>query len=171
MNASELLINVVIGSEPTVIIGSDQNGEWSVVLFYIGDTSSLAPPAKRQHLNHSVPYTELGKPVSLPYSLELLLKGQGKPTARKAVGGAGKGGWKKRMLRCNGVDTGFERTRRRKSCPLPSGLSSRDDRLKLVSKGEGKPNGPPSSTNQETDYAVRLLYTSRGPFSYPAIGG
>lgn len=51
-NESELLINVDMGTEPTVVIGSNQNGMWSVVLFYIQDTSSLAPPANRQCLNH-----------------------------------------------------------------------------------------------------------------------
>ena len=34
----------------------------------------------------------------------------GQQAAKSAYGGAGVGYWKKRMLRCNGVDTGFNVT-------------------------------------------------------------
>lgn len=56
----------------------------------------MVPPADRQALTHCVLKAELGKPVFL------LLKGQ----SIKTYGNAGRGGWKKRMPVCNGLDTG-----------------------------------------------------------------
>src|SRR5580698_2605111 len=46
---------------------------------------------------------ERGNPVSLSLGRQ--------QAARSAYGGAGIGCWKKRMLRCNGVDTGLNVTR------------------------------------------------------------
>jgi hypothetical protein len=52
----------------------------------------MIPPADRQALTHCVLKVELGKPVFL--------------LIRKTYGNAGRGGWRKRMPTCNGLDTG-----------------------------------------------------------------
>ena len=58
----------------------------------------MIPPADRQALTHCVLKAELGKPVFLPLLGQL--------TERKTYGNAGRGGWRKRMPTCNGLDTG-----------------------------------------------------------------
>ncbi|HVK55471.1 MAG TPA: hypothetical protein VM532_10640, partial [Burkholderiales bacterium] len=63
------------------------------------------PPGRKQAPNLATLLdAERGNPVSL-------LPG-GQQAARPAHGGAGLGGRKKRRLRCNGVDTGFNVIRR-----------------------------------------------------------
>ena len=144
MNASELLVNVVI--EDRAYGDYRLWPKWHVV-----GCSSL-------HWEHVVTSTTGGQAAPNPFTCHArnsvspylcpALLSLGRPTARKAVGGAGKGGWKKRMPRCNGVDTGMKHARRRKPCPLPSGLSSRDDRLKPVrrtAERERRATGPPFS--------------------------
>jgi hypothetical protein len=62
------------------------------------------PPGRKQAPNLAILLgAERGNPVSL------LLRGQ--QAARSAYGGAGLGCWKKRMLCCNGMDTGLNVTR------------------------------------------------------------
>ena len=58
----------------------------------------------------------------------------GREAARRPDAAAGRGGWRKRRPRCNGVDTGMEHARRRKSCPLPSGRPSRERHPNLVER-------------------------------------
>ena len=99
VNISELLINVVrfkraIGDN----FGSGQNGAekgGSALRLRAARTEIL--PAERQDLTLPVIRAEHGKPVSAPIA--------GKPTARKAVGGAGMRSRSKRMPACSGSDT------------------------------------------------------------------
>jgi hypothetical protein len=56
----------------------------------------MIPPADRQALTHCVLKVELGKPVFLLFIKDSLM------TYRNA----GRGGWRKRMPTCNGLDTG-----------------------------------------------------------------
>lgn len=126
VNASELLINVVIedraygdyGLWPKWHVVGYASLHWAYVVTSTTG-GEAAPDPFLCHARNSVS----------PYPCPALL-GLGRPTARKAVGDAGKGGWRKRMPRCNGADTGMQHARQRKLCPLPSGLSSRDDWLK-----------------------------------------
>lgn len=46
-------------------------------------------------------------PLQLRNRVSPYLRPMGRPTARKAVGGVGKGGRRKRMPGCNGRDTGW----------------------------------------------------------------
>ncbi|TSA12659.1 MAG: hypothetical protein D4R73_02085 [Deltaproteobacteria bacterium] len=55
-------------------------------------------PVKRLSLTHHVTYAKHGKPVSLP--------NLGRKAVRPDEGGAGRGGWKKRMPGCNDPDRG-----------------------------------------------------------------
>ena len=67
VNESELLINVVIQKQPKMLRGCDQNGKWSGSKVTTSFEVDVAPPAKRQHLTHSVTHAERGKPVTLPF--------------------------------------------------------------------------------------------------------
>jgi hypothetical protein len=65
------------------------------------------PSVNSRHLTQRHLLSGTWKPCISPTTV-------GKPTARKADGGAGLGCRKKRMPRCNGEDTGFNVTRLRK---------------------------------------------------------
>lgn len=106
---------------------------------------------------------ELGKPIIAPGGFVLT----GRSAARQSVAVAGRGGWRKRRSCCNGGDTGMQHVRRRQPCPLPSGLSSRDDRLNPLENPErlwldlgfptnrrtvkSRPSGRDPSSQQEED--------------------
>ncbi|MBB5429649.1 hypothetical protein HDG40_007847, partial [Paraburkholderia sp. JPY158] len=49
-NLSESLINVVTIDMPKLLLSMTQNGTWPVIAFLPGDTSPVAPPAKRRAL-------------------------------------------------------------------------------------------------------------------------
>ena len=111
-NTCELLINVVKLNRLKVLISLGQNGKgygWGAL---VSSHVILIPPANRQALTHCVLKAELGKPVFLPVLGQL--------TERKTYGNAGRGGWKKRMPTCNGLDTGF---------PLLAEPDSKESRL------------------------------------------
>jgi hypothetical protein len=66
--------------------------------FVVGIHGQKKLPVNRLDLTHHVTYAKHGKPVSLP--------NMGRKAARPNDGGAGRGGWKKRMPGCNGLDRG-----------------------------------------------------------------
>jgi hypothetical protein len=65
-NTCELLINVVIGSQPKMLTGWDQNGKGSVQGFVDPLPQTVRFPANRQSLTYRVHQEERGKPVVLP---------------------------------------------------------------------------------------------------------
>ncbi len=52
-NLSESLINVVTIDMPKLLLGMTQKGTWPVIALLPGDTSPVAPPAKRRVLTQS----------------------------------------------------------------------------------------------------------------------
>ena len=118
VNVCEWLINVVKSDRRKVTDTPGPNGASQVVSFHGGDTL----PSCDRRIDHTHPrrvvQTELGKPDTVPIDFVSL----GRNAARGSDAVAGRGGWKKRMPCCNGADTGLQQVRRRKSCPLPTGL-------------------------------------------------
>jgi len=79
----------------------------------------MIPPADRQMLTHCVLKVELGKP-----GFPLLRKDsrpQGWPMGMRV-----EDRWRKRMLFCNGADTGSKFARPRKCADFRHGVESRD---------------------------------------------
>ena len=102
-------------------------GMWSVPPLPIGLALPSRPPAERPHLTPSCCSCRNSvSPSSRPLG--------GRGAARRTVAVAGRGWRRKRRPRCNGVDTGMEHARRRKSCPLPSGRPSRERHPNLVER-------------------------------------
>jgi hypothetical protein len=66
VNESELLINVVKATEPKMLSGSNQHGQWSSSEVTTSADADVVPLAKRQHLTRSVIHAERGQPVTLP---------------------------------------------------------------------------------------------------------
>lgn len=95
VNESELLVNVVNENKPKMLIGLNQNGQWSGSEITMFSDVDAAPPAERQHLTHSVTQAERGKPVASPL---------GKRVVRQADETAGKGRWRKPTPPRNEVD-------------------------------------------------------------------
>jgi len=91
-------INVVRHDKPKVLTGLNQKVRSQVQELRIFLSRSNRLPAKRGDLTYSGNEGKHGKPVQLPVT--------GKLTVRKAQGCAGKGGWKKQRLLCNGADRG-----------------------------------------------------------------
>ena len=83
---------------------------------------------------------------------------RGRRAARRSVAVAGKGRRRKRMPRCNGADTGMKHARQGNLCPLPSGRSSRDDRLN------------PERKHPERLAPDRMLFTTKGVHYSPPVG-
>lgn len=107
--------------------------DWEHTATYV--TGERIPPTPCR-----VVQMELGKPIIAPGGFVPT----GRSAARQSVAVAGRGGWRKRRSCCNGGDTGMQHVRRRKPCPLPSGLSSRDDRVSPLGNtrnGDSKPTG------------------------------
>lgn len=90
------LLNVVRHDKPKVLIGLNQKVHSQVqeLRIFLSRTPRLS--AKKGDLTHSGNKVEHGKPVQSPVV--------GKPTVREAFDCAGKGGWKKPRLLCNGAD-------------------------------------------------------------------
>ena len=80
------------------------------------------------NLTHSGKQAEQGKPIALPL---------GRAVARPTDGAAGKGCWRKRRQRCNGVDTGSEFARRENEQTSSRCLVTRKSEKQLLS---GKAN-------------------------------
>ena len=118
VNVCEWLINVVRSDRRKVTDTPGPNGGSQVVPLHRGDTL----PSCDRRTDHTHPrrvvQTELGKPDTVPIDFVSL----GRNAARGSVAVAGRGCRKKRMPCCNGADTGLTQVRRRKSCPLPTGL-------------------------------------------------
>ena len=66
-NGCELLINVVMIDKPKVLIGLSQQARGKDSTLLTRATQPVIPSAERQLLPHPVKWTELGKPVFLPY--------------------------------------------------------------------------------------------------------
>ena len=118
VNVCERLINVVSINRRKVTDTPEPKGASQAVSLLTRGT--LPSCDRRTDCTHPrrVVQTELGKPDIAPFDFMLL----GRRTARGSDAMAGRGGWKKRMLHRNGADTGLKQVRRRKSCPLPTGL-------------------------------------------------
>ncbi len=118
VNVCERLINVVNTDRRKVTDTPEPNGVSQVVSV---DTRGTLPSCDRRidrtHPRRVV-QTELGKPDIAPSDLVSL----GRKAARWTDAVAGIGGRRKRTPCCNGADTGLKQVRRRKSCPLPTGL-------------------------------------------------
>ena len=82
-----------------MLTGFSCSGYGGSSLFRHGQTTL---PAHREHLLYRVTSTEQGKPVTLP--------GRGSEVARLIDGDAGMRSGSKRMLFCNGADTGCVRS-------------------------------------------------------------
>ena len=82
-----------------MLTGFSCSGHGGSPLFRHGGT---ALPAHREHLLYRVTSTEQGKPVALPE--------RGSEVARPIDGDAGMRSGRKRMLFCNGADTGCVRS-------------------------------------------------------------
>jgi hypothetical protein len=92
------LINVVRPNKPKGLKGLDHKVSDQVETVPLLSPADVEPPADRRRLTHPV---VLGRNVVSPY-----LSHKGKPTARAADGGAGKGRRKKRRPSCSRVDRG-----------------------------------------------------------------
>ncbi len=79
----------------------------------------MIPPADRQTLTHCVLKVELGKPVSLLPRKDS--QPQGWPMGMRV-----EERWRKRMLFCNGSDTGSKFARTRKCADFRHGVESRE---------------------------------------------
>ena len=66
-NESELLINVVRIDKSKVLVGLNQKVRGMDSTLLTRATQPMIPPAERQFLTHPVKWTELGKPVILPF--------------------------------------------------------------------------------------------------------
>jgi hypothetical protein len=93
-----MLVTAVILNKPKELVGLDQKvGGWFGGIQY-PPTRTASPPAERVDLRYSWSNTRnVVAPCHRP---------PGRPTARQADGGMGRRERKKRMLPCNGVDTG-----------------------------------------------------------------
>lgn len=122
INESELLINAVRANKPKVLTGLNQKVRGWMPPWELGAHGRQAT-GEEAGSNPS----ELAKRNTVsPYRRPIM----GRPTARKAVGGAGRGCRKKRMPGCNGSDRGcgLPTSSRPKGSRLPTGLSSRENR-------------------------------------------
>ena len=118
VNVCERLINVVSINRRKVTDTPEPKGVSQAVSLSSRGTLPLRDRRTDRTHPRRVVQTELGKPDIAPIDFTLL----GRKTARGSDAVAGRGGWRKQMLRCNGVDTGLKQVRRRKLCPLPTGL-------------------------------------------------
>ena len=118
VNVCEWLINVVRNDRRKVTGTPEPNGASQVVSLPHRGTLPLCDRRKDHTHPRRVVQTELGKPDTVPIDFVSL----GRNAVRGSVAVAGRGGRKKRMPCCNGADTGLQQVRRRKSCPLPTGL-------------------------------------------------
>ena len=118
VNSRERSINVVKIDRRKVADAPGPKGTSQAVSVGIGDT--LPPCDRRIDRTHPrrVVQAELGKPDIAPVDPV----SPGRKAARRSDAVVGKGGRRKRMSLCNGADTGLRQVRRRKSCPLPTGL-------------------------------------------------
>jgi|SaaInl7_200m_RNA_FD_contig_121_49482_length_591_multi_13_in_0_out_0_1 hypothetical protein len=79
----------------------------------------MIPPADKQTLTHRVLKVELGKPVFLLWKKDS--RPQGLPMGLRV-----EDRWRKRMLFCNGADTGSKFARPRKCADFRHGVESRE---------------------------------------------
>lgn len=105
VNVSEPLINVVKVEEPNALTGSSQNGTWPGIPAFISGIADERATGEKAGPN---PLLSLTRNRVSPYPRRTT----GKPTAREADGGAGKGRRRKRTPPCNGADTGLNVTGR-----------------------------------------------------------
>ena len=144
--------NVAETLEPNWYVTGCSLFDWEHTATYV--TGEKIPPTPRR-----VVQMELGKPVTVPGRFVL----SGRSAARQSGAVAGKGGWRKQTPCCNGGDTGMQHVRRRKPCPLPSGLSSRDDRLNPLENPERLVPNRGFLANRRT---VKSRPSGRGPSSH-----
>ena len=81
-----------------MLVGSGQNGKWPGLGIFAFPSGDVAPPGYESAPKFLM---LLRRNTVNPYPCPL-----GRPTVRKAVEGAGRGGRKKRRPSCNGTDTG-----------------------------------------------------------------
>jgi hypothetical protein len=93
-----MLATVVILDKPKELTGLNQKVSGWFGGIFGRPTRAIFPPAERVDLRYSLSNT---RNVVAPCHRPL-----GRPTARQADGGMGRRERKKRMLPCNGVDTG-----------------------------------------------------------------
>lgn len=122
VNICESALNLVSCIVPKMLLGTDQNGTWVGLRICHFRSEDFEPTGEKPAPN--LPSSLTWNTVS-PY----LRPAMGRPTARSAVGGAGMGGRRKRMPRCNGADRGCgsPTSPRPKGSRLPTGLSSREN--------------------------------------------
>lgn len=133
VNASKLSINVVTMIEPTTAIGSGQNGAWPCCLPLEWGHAELK--ATGGQTGPSPFESSTWNRVS-PYS-----RPQGRPTARKVVGDAGRGGRSKRMPSRNRTDRGCNIVPRESGQTSGWSLRARDPKNPYWTTGHGKEAG------------------------------
>ena len=100
-NISEGMIKIVKVNRRKRMIRLNQNGNGSRRLYSLFIISqSISFPVNSSHLKFHALILETWKPCIAPFS-------EGKFPAKETDSSAGLGGWKKRMLCCNGGDTGL----------------------------------------------------------------
>ena len=122
VNTCESALNLVSCCVPKMLLGTDQKVSGLDFGLAIPEARISNPTGEKSAPN--LPSLLTWNTIS-PYPCPSL----GRPTARDAVGGAGMGGRRKRMLRCNGADRGCgsPTSPRPKGSRLPTGLSSREN--------------------------------------------
>jgi len=101
---SESAIKIVIPEQAEVATTLEPKRYWRREQRFLYALSwPIRLPVYSRHLTRRTLQAERGNPVSLP-------QGDSMPQGI-AYGGAGTGGWKKRMPCCNGMDTGLNVTR------------------------------------------------------------
>jgi hypothetical protein len=135
VNGYELLINIVTSNGPKTLIGPAQNGNVAGLPFLTwGSTDIHATGGKAE----PKPLVRFTRNTVNPYRCPGRL---GRSTARKAVGGAGKGWRRKRTPACNGSD---------RSCVARQHYSTRKRAdFRMVSRHE-KICSPPKEGKQMT---------------------
>ena len=102
VSGCELLINVVNLDKPKTLTGLGQIGMRSVIPLANGNTRTFMIAGKEAEPNPRVsPTWNTVNPIHRPTFQN---RDGGRRPAREAVGGAGKGWWKKRRLGRNGSD-------------------------------------------------------------------